>query len=336
MASLLLRKAVEQIRSLWKTNVVRSYLTAIFGALVIGAILLGFAGVNPVTAYPMIWTGAFGSVRAVTETLVKTIPLLIISSGLTIAFKCNLWNIGAEGQLYLGAIFATWIGISVFTGGLLYVPIMIIAGFLAGGLWAAVSGILKAKLKANEVLVTMMLNSVAFLLMDYVLLGPLQDPEAQGFPISPFIVNSAYLPKLWSTTRLHAGIILAISAPILMYLVLLRTNIGYKIRAVGVNPKAARYGGIDVAKSMMIAMFLSGGFAGVAGAIEICGVHHRLLKGISPGYGYTGIIVALLGKMHPIGIALASFLFAALEIGTDAMARSLNLPINKREVERWF
>lgn len=307
---------------------------SVLAAFAVGGVLILMAGANPLDAYMNLADGAFGSVRAITNTLVKTIPLLLIGVGLTIAYKCRVWNIGAEGQLFMGATLATWMGIT-FTGipALALIPLAIVGGFLAGGLWAAIPGILKAKLEVNEVITTVMMNYIAILEMRYLITGPMGDPAGHGFPLSPPIAPSAYLPKILpedlvrEASRLHAGILIALASAVLVYMLFSKTTLGYQIRVVGANREAARYGGIGVFKSIVIAMFLSGGFAGLAGMVEVFGVHHRLMEGISPGYGYTAIVVALLGKLHPGGVVLAAFFFAALIVGGDTMAYRSGIPI---------
>ena len=297
-------------------------------AFACGALLILLAGASPRVAYAALLDGAFGSVASMAETIAKATPLMLVGLGITIAYRCRVWNIGGEGQLIMGAIVAAWLGIAL--GGLpalLLLPAIMALGFLAGALWGAIAGTLKATLRVNEVIVTIMMNYVAIYFLNYLVRGPLRDPTiAGGFPQSPRIAASAELPRLIPATRLHAGVLMALLSAALVHVLLFKTPLGYRIRAVGANPEAARYGGINVVRSVILAMFLSGGLAGLAGASEICGLHYRLLDGISTGYGYTGIVVALLGKLHPLGVILAALLFGAMVVGMEAMQRAIGTP----------
>jgi len=297
-------------------------------ALVVSAALILLAGASPWVAYASLFEGAFGSVSSVAETIAKAVPLMLVGLGITIAFRCKVWNIGGEGQLIVGAIVATWMGIAL--GRMpapLLLPSIVALAFLAGALWGAMAGVLKARLEVNEVIVTIMMNYVAIYGLNYLVRGPMRDPTiAGGFPQSPRIAPSAELPRLIPATRLHAGVLIALLGAVLVYVFLFRTPLGYEVRAVGANPRAARYGGINVTRNIVLAMFLSGGLAGIAGAGEICGLHFRLLDGISTGYGYTGIVVALLGKLHPFGVILAAFFFGAMVVGMEAMQRTIGTP----------
>jgi simple sugar transport system permease protein len=297
-------------------------------ALVVSAALIVLAGASPWVAYASLFEGAFGSVASMAETIAKAIPLMLVGLGITIAFRCKVWNIGGEGQLIMGAIVATWVGIALGRmPALLLLPSIVALGFVAGALWGAMAGVLKARLEVNEVIVTIMMNYVAIYGLNYLVRGPMRDPTiAGGFPQSPRIAPSAELPRLIPATRLHAGVLIALLGAILVYVFLFRTPLGYEVRAVGANPRAARYGGISVMRNIVLAMFLSGGLAGIAGAGEICGLHFRLLDGISTGYGYTGIVVALLGKLHPFGVILAAFFFGAMVVGMEAMQRTIGTP----------
>lgn len=288
-----------------------------------GALLIVLLGVNPLIAYGHLFLGAFGGVDRLAQTLVRTTPILLISLGTIIPFRSGIWNIGQEGQFHMGALAATLIGIGLIeTPTWVSVPLLMIAGFLAGAAWSAIAGVVKAKLNADEVISTLMLNFIAFLFIDYLLTGPLRDPEARGNPISPAISTFARLPIIIPDTRLHMGLIVGLSAAAVVYVLLFKTTLGYRIRAVGFNPRAARYGGISVSKVYLTVMLLGGGLAGLAGMSEVAGVHHRLLIGISPGFGGTGIIAALLGRLHPFGAILASLFYSSIFIGADEMARA--------------
>lgn len=299
----------------------------IIGAFTISALLLYATGTNPWGAYAQLIEGAFGSVHGISETLVKTTPLLFIGLAIAIAFKGKFWNIGAEGQLVIGAIAATWIGLSL-TGlsPILLIPLAMLAGFVGGAIWGVIPGFLKAKFRVNEIIVTLLMNYIALFFLSYLVRGPLKDPLAYGYPLSPLLPEGVMLPKLVPGTRLHIGILIAIAFAVLVYILLRKTVLGYRIRAVGTQAGVARYGGINVFKTILLTMILSGGIAGVAGTVEIYGIHGRILDGISAGYGYIGIVVALLGRLRPSGVCIAAFFFGALFVGADMMRRALEIP----------
>ncbi|MCZ7574772.1 MAG: ABC transporter permease [Ardenticatenaceae bacterium] len=305
-------------------------LLALLVSFGIGAILLVLSGANPVEAYRALVQGAFGSQHNIFETLVKMTPILLVALGVTFAFRCSTWNIGAEGQLHLGAVGATVAGLALKglapdLPGIISIPVLLLAGFLAGGLYASFAGILKVKWEVNEVITTIMMNFVAILFVQYLAFGPLRDPTAGGLPMSPYIIESGQLPRLVAQSRLHLGVVIALIAAVVVYIVLWKTTLGFQIRAVGANPRAARHAGIDVSRSVFIAMVISGGLAGLAGMIEIAGLHYRLLDSFSPGYGSIGIVVALLGNLHPLLIVPAALLFGGLLNGADTMARTMQV-----------
>ena len=300
-------------------------------ALLIGGIMLLVLKANPIVAYAAMISGAAGSLSGVTQSLVKATPLLLVGLGICIAFRANVINIGGEGQIILGAIMATWFPLTFNTWpGWLLIPATLVLGFLAGAAWGFVPGILKARLKVNEILSTIMMNSIALQFMYLLIRGPLMDPA--GVANGTFLAQSAalprqaWLPRLVPQTTLHAGAILAVILAVAVYFFLWRTTIGYRIRAVGLNPDASRHSGINVPFYQALSLTLAGGFAGLAGAIEIMGVQHRLLDGITGGYGFTGIVAALLGSLHPLGVIPASILFGGLLVGANEMQRSVQVP----------
>ena len=300
-------------------------------ALLIGGIMLVVLKANPIVAYSAMVTGAWGSLSGVTQSLVKATPLLLVGLGICIAFRANVINIGGEGQITLGAIVATWFPLTFNTWpGWVLIPVTLLLGFLAGAAWGFVPGILKARLKVNEILSTIMMNSIALQFMYLLIRGPLMDPA--GVASGTFLAQSAalprqaWLPRLVPQTLLHAGAILAVILAVAVYFFLWRTTIGYRIRAVGLNPDASRHSGINVPFNQALSLTLAGGFAGLAGAIEIMGVQHRLLDGITGGYGFTGIVAALLGGLHPLGVIPASILFGGLLVGANEMQRSVQVP----------
>src|SRR5271157_877854 len=304
---------------------------AVVIALLIGAIMLVFLKADPIAAYAALIDGAVGSTFGLTQTLVKATPLLLVGLGICIAFRANVINIGGEGQIIAGALASAWFPLTFPSWpGWLLMPSTMIVGFLAGSIWGFVPGILKARLRVNEILSTIMMNSIALQLMNLLLQGPLMDPA--GVAARTFLAQSAqiphqvWLPRLVPRTLLHAGAIVAVVLAVLVYVFLWRTTIGYDIRAVGLNPDAARYSGINVPTFQALSLTLAGGFAGLAGVVEVIGVQHRLLEGLTSGYGFTGIVAALLGSLHPIGLIPASVLFGGLLVGGDTMQRAVQVP----------
>lgn len=300
-------------------------------ALAFGGVLLLILGVNPVTAYAAMFKGAFGTVSGLTQTLTKATPLLLVALGICIAFRGGVINIGAEGQIILGAISAAAVALSFPTlPGIILIPLTLGAGVLGGAAWGGIAGVLKARFGVNEILSTVMLNAIALQLMNFLLRGPMLDPEqiaaGTNIPQSATLPDQVWLLRLVPRTQLHAGLILAIILAVVVYIFLWRTTIGYRIRAVGLNPSAARYAGIPVKSYMALAMILSGAFAGLAGAVEVTGVHHRMIEGLSGGYGFSGIVTALFGKLHPLGAIPASIIFGGLLTGADKMQRSVQVP----------
>ena len=304
---------------------------AMGAALLIGAVMLVLLGANPFSAYASMLTGVFGSVSGFTQSLVKATPLLLVGLGICIAFRASVINIGAEGQIVLGALMATWFSLQFRTWpGWLLLPATLIMGFLAGAAWGFIPGYLKARMGVNEILSTVMMNAIALQLMNLLLRGPLMDPA--GVIAGTFLHQSerlpeqVWLPRLIPQTLLHAGAILAVLLAIAVYIFLWRTTIGYRIRAVGLNPDASRYAGIRVPFYQALSLTLAGGFAGLAGVIEVIGVQRRLLGGITSGYGFSGIVAALFGGLHPLGLIPASWLFGSLLVGADKMQRAVQVP----------
>ncbi len=341
-------------------------LMPVFAALLafaIGGVILALQGVNPLEAYKAMFVGAFGSKNGLADTLVKTTPLLLVGLGIAIAFRGGVINIGAEGQLIMGALFTTWVGLQLGEQlpGAVVIIIGLLAGMFMGGVWGAIPGYLKAQLNVNEILSTIMLNQIAIQIGYYLLRGPMLDPAeiaaGTNIPHSARLNKAVDMPRftdvaqmlgldqsakdldipgylgelygiLVEPSRLHTGFIFAVIMAILIYIILWRTTIGFRIRAVGLNRHASRYAGMNIKRTMVLSMTLSGAFAGLAGAVEILGLHHRMFEptAVSAGYGFTGIVAALFGKLHPLGIIPSSILFGGLLVGGDKMQRVMQIP----------
>ena len=300
-------------------------------ALLIGAGMLLALGADPLKAYSAMLQGAAGSVSGITQTLVKATPLLLVGLGITIAFRGGVINIGGEGQLIVGALAATAMALAFPEWpGVILLPLALAAGVAGGAAWGGVPGVLKARLGVNEILSTIMMNQIAIQLSNYLLRGPMIDPAeiARGTQIaqSAQLPQQVWLIRLVPRTLLNGGAIIAVVMAVLVYIFLWRTTIGYRIRAVGLNAEAARYAGIRVPVYQALALVLGGAFAGLAGAVEVLGVQHRMMEGLSGGYGFSGIVAALFGKLHPLGVIPASILFGGLLVGADKMQRAVQVP----------
>ncbi len=300
-------------------------------ALLVGGVLILALGVNPLEAYGAMLQGAVGSVSSLTQTLVKATPLLLVGLGVTIAFRGGVINIGGEGQITVGALMATAVALALpGWPALVLLPLTLLAGVLGGALWGGIPGVLKARLGVNEILSTIMMNQIAVQLSNYLLRGPLIDPAeiAKGTQIaqSASLPVQIWLPRLVPRTLLHAGFVIALVMAVLVFVFLWRTIVGYRIRAVGLNAAASRFAGIPVPRYQALALILGGAFAGLAGAVEVLGVQHRMLEGLSGGYGFSGIVAALFGKLHPLGLIPSSILFGGLLVGADKMQRSTQVP----------
>ena len=287
---------------------------AIVTALLVGAIIIIAVGGEVLNTYWIIISMPFKNMRSFSEVLIRMIPLLIIALGISVSSRCGIINIGAEGQMYMGIIAAT--AIATNCGSLpkiILVPMCIIAAGVAGGLYGFIPGWLKAKLEVSELLSTVMLNYVATQFFNFCIRVPLLDPsEKSGTPMSRRIAENATLSRLFRGMSLHQGIFLAIILVVIIYLLMFKTTWGYKMRAAGASERAARYGGINVPKYLIIAMVISGACAGMAGAVELMGVQGRAVAGMTGGYGFSGVVVALFGALHPFWIVPASFFFGIL------------------------
>ena len=296
-------------------------------ALVAGGVLLALSGENPWTVYEAMARGALGDRNGLAETLVKTIPLLLTGLGVAVAFRMQLWNIGAEGQLYFGAIAATGTGLYLLPDApaAVLIPALVLAGLLGGAAWGVIPGALRAYLGANEIITSLMLNYVAILFADWLVHDAWRDPAAFGFPGTAYLPDAGWLPR-WGTTRVHLGLLFGLVAAALLWGMLRRTRWGYEVGVMGQNPRAARYAGLPTTRTILLVMALSGALAGLAGMSEIAGIGHQLQRNLSPGYGYTAILVAWLGRLNPAGIVLVAFLLAALLVGGDQLQITMGLP----------
>jgi len=284
-------------------------------------------GANPLqAAYYFLMDPLSNPVRLI-EVLVKTTPLLLTGIAVAFAFSGGYWNIGVEGQLYMGATAATAIGLQMHnTPAWLALPLVILGGILAGMAWATLPALMKVWLKIDEVVTTLLLNYVAIFFVSAILNGPWRDPISQ-WPQSPEIAASAVFPRLIPRSRLHLGFILALLVVLGVWFVLSRTSFGLKMKAVGFNIEAARFSGINVERTLLMVALISGGIAGLAGASEVAGIHFHLIDAISPGYGYTGIIIATLGALNPIGVSLAAVFIGLIDTGAQTVSRALGVPI---------
>ena len=300
---------------------------ALAGAVVVCSLLFIAAGADPLTAFGTLLQGSFGSMRATGETLVKATPLIFTGLAACVAFRARIWNIGAEGQVFAGAMFAFWLQHNLGDyPGLVQIPLVMLGGIIGGALYAGLAAILKTRFSVDEVISTVMLNYIIVYVLSMLLLrGPWS--EAGGFfEQTARVDRDAVLPILLTGTRLHLGFLLAIAAAVLVHLLLTRTPFGYEVKAAGSNLRALEVQGTNTRRLILVVLLVSGGLAGLAGVTEVYGVHYRLKAGAITGYGYSGIIVAILGQLHPLGVVIASVLFGALINGATLMQIKTGVP----------
>jgi simple sugar transport system permease protein len=295
--------------------------------LLLGSLLIAAAGAPVWPSWLALLKGAFGSRLAISEVLTRSTPLILTGLACAVAFRARLWNIGAEGQFYAGALAVAALG----TGALplpawLLTPLLLFAGALGGGLYLLGPAMLKHWVNVDDVVTTLLLNFVMLLLVSLLIQGPMHDPMSMGWPQTEPVLDALMLPKLLSQTRLHAGLLIALGCALLIALVESRSSFGLQRRAVGHNPAAARFAGISTTRIAIWTAMWSGGLAGLAGAIEVMGLRGFVTGDLSPGFGYTGVIVAMLAKLHPGAVPLAAFLVATIFVGADAMGRAFNVP----------
>lgn len=306
-------------------------------AFAIGAIMLAVLGANPVEGYRALFSGAFGDIDALAATAVKATPLLLVGAGITIAFRASVINIGGEGQILAGALLSVAVALSVpDLPAIVLIPLTMLAGIVGGGVWGGIPGVLKAYAGVNEILSTIMLNLVAVQILNYLLTGPMIDPgeveRGTRIPHTERLSENADLPILIPGTRFHLGVVIAVAAAIVVWVLLWRTTLGYRLRAVGHSPDAARAAGIPVKRSIVSALALSGSLSGLAGAILVFGSQaHRLgadggATGFTGSAGFNGIVAALFGALHPLWTIPSSFLFGGLLTGGVELQRQTQVP----------
>jgi len=321
-----MRLAFEKRKTVSRTALVLAPVLSFLVSLILTGILLVAFDANPFETYAAMFKGAFGTGRAFTETLVKAIPLMLTGLGVALAFKLKFWNIGAEGQLTLAGVAATWVAIywSPWLPAPLLLPALVLVGAAAGALWAGIPALLKTGLKVDETLVTLMLNYVAILFSTHLYYGPWRDPKGYGFPGTEMFPQSAWFPRI--AGRAHIGLYFAIVAALVLWVVFQRTRWGFELKVIGNSQKAARYQGIAVEKNIVLAVLLSGALCGLAGVGEVAGISRRLQQGLSLGYGYTAIIVAWMAQLNPLAIPFVAILMGALLVGGDQVQMVMGLP----------
>jgi simple sugar transport system permease protein len=316
---------------LFEWNKLSTVFTMILGVAVgfsLTAFLLVSQGVSPLKAYGSMFLGAFGSIPELSFTLLEFIPLGLAGLAVTLAYRCGVFNIGVEGQLYIAALFTTWIAVSFSDmPGYLLFPLCLLGGVAAAALFAAIPAVLKAKLGMNEVLICMLLNYVGINMVGLAVNSFLKSP-ASPHPASDMLPRSTWLPVLIKGTYLHVGILFVFVIAIILYWLLLKTTTGYEIRSIGHSPVASRYSGINVQRVMILSMIGSGMIAGMVGSVVILGTHHRLLSNFLVNYGYDAIAVSLLGGLNPFGVLVTALFFGALKSGGNAMQIAMGIPVS--------
>lgn len=306
-------------------NVLRVIITLVL-ALIVGALIMEISGKDSRNAYDVLWDSAVGTERARANSLLAATPIIFTGLATAVAFRAGVFNVGVEGSLYMGAFAAAWAGFT-FTGvpGVLLIGLALLMAALAGGLWGLIPGYLKARLRVDEVVTTIMLNYVAILFTAYLVRGPFFVPGMANAMSEP-IAEQAKLPLLVERTQLNASLILALICVVLVLFLMRQTTLGYQVRMVGDNPLFARWSGMPVAGTILKVMFISGILGGLAGAGQVLGVHHKFVANFSRGFGFDGIVIALLGRNHPIGVLAAALLFGALRSGGATMELFTDVP----------
>ncbi|TBR59870.1 ABC transporter permease [Westiellopsis prolifica IICB1] len=315
----------EQPAKIW---LVLSPLLALLGTIIVGFFLFRLLGKSPLTAFTTLFISPLSSLHGITEIAVKAAPIMLIAVGLAICFQAQVWNIGAEGQFTLGAIFSSAIAL-IFANFDNYILLLfcLLAGIIGGAIWASIPAVLRVKFHTNEILTSLMLNYIAISILNYLVRGILKDPQGYNFPESAPFSEYASLPSLIIGTRLHLGVIFALVAALLIWGMLRQTFFGFSVRLVGASPRAANYAGIKSGRIIWLTLIISGGLAGLAGACEVLGPIGQLRPFISPGYGYAAILAAFIGRLHPLGIILSSLLMALFYVGSELLQIKLGLPL---------
>ena len=304
---------------------------AVVFTLLVSALLVWWAGAGVAQTYGLLLRGGFGSVFALSETFTRAIPLMLTGLAAAVAFRARLFNIGAEGQLYVGALAAVAVG-GLHGGSGFDLPapllfgLMLLAAALAGALLLLGPALLKARLGVDEVVTTLLLNFIVLLLVSLMLDGPMKDPTAMGWPQSVALMGELELSKLVEQTRVHSGLLIAAALAVAVWVLMKYTVLGFDIRAVGANARAAAFAGVPVTRTVVLVAMLSGALAGLAGAIEVAGRTSYLTLDMSPGYGYSGIVIAMLAGLHPLGVVAASVFVAGVLVGADSMSRAIGVP----------
>ncbi|PKR89555.1 ABC transporter permease [Pleomorphomonas diazotrophica] len=308
--------------------VVLTPLLAVAAALALSGLLIAAAGAPVFEAYWRILVGAFGSRLSATETLTRATPLMLTGLAAAVAFRARVWNIGGEGQFYLGAIAVAAVGSRLLAEapGYLSIPLLLFTGAIAGMLLLILPLWLRLRFSVDEVVTSLLLNFVAVLFVSMLIDGPLKDPLAFGWPQSQSVSDAAMLPKLVARSRLHWGFGIALVLAVVIHIVQSRTVFGLKSRAAGLSPEGAVFAGVPLARTLLLVACLSGGLAGLAGAVEVLGVKGYVTTDLSPGFGYSGIVVAMLAGLHPLGVVLAALFTATMFVGADGMSRALKIP----------
>jgi simple sugar transport system permease protein len=313
-------------RAAWRGTLAWRVILSVVWSLIVTGILILMAGKNPLVAYQHIVLGAFGSWPRVIVGLNKAAPYMLAGVGVALCFRGNVANMGAEGQIAMGGLAASVVAlIGASALGPAVLPAALIAGVLGGGAWAAIAAAIHLTRGVHEVLVTLMMNFIAWLIVAEFLHGPLGEIDA-GFPQTPMFENAAWLPKLVARTDLHIGIVIALLAAVVAHVVLWRTVTGFRWRLAGASDKAAHYAGVSRARAVFGLMLVSGVLSGIAGAIEVLGVHYRLIEGFSLGFGFNAIAIALLATLKPLWVIPAALFFAFLETGALSMQRQIGIP----------
>jgi ABC-type uncharacterized transport system permease subunit len=320
-------KIEKRVNTSWKVIFGVSLLSIFLAFFVIGFVFVGY-GINPIKAYIEILIETVGNVYGLTQIIWQSIPLMLCGVGLLFAFKASYWNIGAEGQLLMGAVAATWIALFSGIPALLMIPMIFIFGFIGGALWGLLSTVLKSKFRINEVITTLMMNYIALNIVLYLIHGPWKGEEMRGFAYTNNFPDAACFPTIGLTYIHWPTLLIGLFSIGVAFMIISRTKLGYEVKVIGQSQQAARYAGISYFRTIFWVMLISGGLAGIAGAGEVAGVHHMLRHPdqISLGYGYTGIIVAWLARGNPLAVILTSFLFGIIYVAGDVLQLSFGFP----------